>query len=511
MDLESQQKGFSSKRSKGGKASQNIPAFELDTALHASEARYLKGESAAHVFEVTLEPSSFTEEKFALYKSYQQEIHNETEKKPESFKRFLVETPLQLEDIPYPGYPPPHLPRKYGSYHQLYRLDGKLIAMGVIDVLPACVSSVYFMYEKTWDRLSLGKMSALREITLSNEMRAAGVPGMDFLYMGFYIYTCAKMRYKGEYSPSYLADPEDYTWHPLEKCIPLLAKNRYATFSHPEHSIAESFKGPPHDPQVPMSDLAEIPVYLGTTNFASLKSYVESEDEEQDPVALKRATTMTRFRPFSLLRQTWGRAKDYHPVARWTLSTLVWLPIGIVFTETFYTVKTVSGRSMQPTLNPDSSLARDVVVFDRWSIVLGNWKRGDVVALLSPSDQKLIVKRLVALPGDTVKTLPPYPDQEVVIPEGHAWVEGDEPFRSEDSNYFGPVPLGLFDSKLSFIVYPFQRFGPLPEPAPPDQKAPRGLEWRNKAADYERQQKRIARVTTASQQRVAGAGSLTSQ
>jgi inner membrane protease subunit 2 len=84
----------------------------------------------------------------------------------------------------------------------------------------------------------------------------------------------------------------------------------------------------------------------------------------------------------------------------------------------------------------------------------------------SPQEHgKLLVKRLVALPGDKVrgaalfffpvesssshirvhsnddqvKTLPPYPDEEVVIPDGHGWLEGDAPFNSEDSNYFGPV------------------------------------------------------------------------
>ena len=47
------------------------------------------------------------------------------------------------------------------------------------------------------------------------------------------------MRYKGDYAPSYLLDPEEYTWHPLEECKPLLDKFRYASFAHPEHS-AES-------------------------------------------------------------------------------------------------------------------------------------------------------------------------------------------------------------------------------------------------------------------------------
>lgn len=74
-----------------------------------------------------------------------------------------------------------------------------------------------------------------------------------------------------------------------------------------------------------------------------------------------------------------------------------------------------------------------------------------------------MVKRLVALPGDKVskdsvvlavirpllllvrpnqvKTLPPYSDVEVVVPEGHGWLEGDAPFNSEDSNHFGPVSI----------------------------------------------------------------------
>ena len=63
---------------------------------------------------------------------------------------------------------------------------------------------------------------------------------------------------------------------------------------------------------------------------------------------------------------------------------------------------------------------------------------------------------------------------EVVVPEGHGWLEGDAPFNSEDSNHFGPVsllelvvetihsldqvPLALIDSKLTFVVWPPKRF-----------------------------------------------------
>lgn len=68
------------------------------------------------------------------------------------------------------------------------------------------------------------------------------------------------MKYKGEFSPSYLADPvcysylycpdqsslttllqEDFNWHPLSACENALERFRYACFTHPEHSL----EGPP--------------------------------------------------------------------------------------------------------------------------------------------------------------------------------------------------------------------------------------------------------------------------
>ncbi|CAL1701412.1 unnamed protein product [Somion occarium] len=153
--------------------------------------------------------------------------------------------------------------------------------------------------------------------------------------------------------------------------------------------------------------------------------------------------------------------------------------MGICFTELLYTVKSVTGRSMQPTLNPDSSVWHDIVLFDPWSVkALREYNRGDVVAIKSPYDSKLLVKRIVALHGDKIKTLPSYPDPEVKIPEGYAWVEGDEPFKSEDSNHFGPIPLALIDSKLTFIVWPWNRIGPLRKPSLPNPKAQRGPAWR---------------------------------
>lgn len=44
----------------------------------------------------------------------------------------------------------------YGSFHDQYWLNGQLIAVGVIDILPSCISSVYFFYDPAYSHLSLG-------------------------------------------------------------------------------------------------------------------------------------------------------------------------------------------------------------------------------------------------------------------------------------------------------------------------------------------------------------------
>ncbi|KAJ8457238.1 hypothetical protein ONZ51_g11656 [Trametes cubensis] len=187
------------------------------------------------------------------------------------------------------------------------------------------------------------------------------------------------------------------------------------------------------------------------------------------------------------------------PAVKFTLSALVWLPLASAVIEYGVSVKTVRGRSMQPTLNPDDSLWKDIVLFDTFAIKFRHdYKRGDIVALKSPVDSKLIVKRIIALEGDTVKTLPPYPDAEVCVPPGHAWVEGDEPFRTEDSNRFGPVPLGLIESRLAYILWPWDRIGPLGKPLIPRHDAVVGSpDWRRSKAELEREKRRQSRVTIA--------------
>lgn len=64
-----------------------------------------------------------------------------------------------------------------------------------------------------YEKYSFGKLSALRETCLVMEM------GYDYYYMGFYIHSCKKMRYKNDYKPLYILDPDTYQWNVLDHAM----------------------------------------------------------------------------------------------------------------------------------------------------------------------------------------------------------------------------------------------------------------------------------------------------
>ncbi|XP_033647171.1 mitochondrial inner membrane protease subunit 2-like [Asterias rubens] len=118
---------------------------------------------------------------------------------------------------------------------------------------------------------------------------------------------------------------------------------------------------------------------------------------------------------------------------------------------------TVDGKSMQPVFNPDHEQRRDVIFLNHWALKDYNVQRGDIVSLASPNHpDEVLVKRVIGLEGDTIRTLS-YKNRYVTVPEGHCWIEGDHHSVSLDSNYFGPVALGLVHARASHIIWPPHR------------------------------------------------------
>ncbi|KAK0280024.1 Arginyl-tRNA--protein transferase 1 [Friedmanniomyces endolithicus] len=236
-------------KSKAEKKHENN-SFDLITSIHESESRILDSDvEPEHVFEVTLEPDSYTNDKFALFSNYQRHVHHESDSDitREGFKRFLCGSPLHRHADAADGKP-------LGSYHQCYRLDGRLIAMSVLDLLPHAVSGVYFLYHSDFEKWSFGKLSALRETALALEQ------GYEYYYMGYYIHCCKKMRYKGDYKPQYVLDYYSWEWDVLDdEMRVLMDRRKYASMSverkrkakaideRPAVEFSGSTNGTPHD------------------------------------------------------------------------------------------------------------------------------------------------------------------------------------------------------------------------------------------------------------------------
>ncbi|XP_057855265.1 arginyl-tRNA--protein transferase 2 isoform X2 [Cryptomeria japonica] len=195
--------------------------------------------------EIRFNRSSFDPQEFALYKKYQIKVHNDRPQDVEesSYKRFLVDTPLVYvpptndNTVPTCGL---------GSFHQQYLIDGQLVAVGVVDILPKCLSSKYLFWDPDFAFLSLGKISALEEIKWVQEAQKQ-CPSLQYYYLGYYIHSCPKMRYKAAYNPSELLCPVRYQWIPFQIAKPLLDGKLYVCLS--DYPNAESILSQDHDGQ----------------------------------------------------------------------------------------------------------------------------------------------------------------------------------------------------------------------------------------------------------------------
>ena len=158
----------------------------------------------------------------------------------------------------------------------------------------------------------------------------------------------------------------------------------------------------------------------------------------------------------------------------------------------------IPSESMEPTL-----LVNDRVLVNRLSYKLHDVNRGDVIVfekpatLVSPvgaAEIKDLIKRVVALPGESVvfqdgdvyvdgRPLDePYlpagtvtqpgpggatwdhrctPDDPCVVPEGTLWVMGDNRSNSEDSRWIGPIDQDLIVGRAFVTVWPLDRIGGL--------------------------------------------------
>lgn len=139
-----------------------------------SQRRCLAGNQDLSIEIGPLEPS---EEKLALYQLYLSVRHDGTMSgSREEFEQFLYASPVQTVEM-------------------RYRLQGRLVALSVVDVEPEALSAVYCFFDPSLARRSLGTFNVL---TLIAECRRRAVP---HAYLGYWVPGSRAMDYKTRFRP----------------------------------------------------------------------------------------------------------------------------------------------------------------------------------------------------------------------------------------------------------------------------------------------------------------------
>jgi signal peptidase I len=159
--------------------------------------------------------------------------------------------------------------------------------------------------------------------------------------------------------------------------------------------------------------------------------------------------------------------------------------IAALITLSFFRIPQVDGRSMLPSITDGSHVLIDTLSYGLrlGPIVVGARPimRGDVVAFRTPAgDGHILLKRVVALPGDTIALVngttfvngrPFVPAPGIIgdtsnlrpqtVPPGRLFVLGDDRPDSVDSRAFGPVSEAAIVGKALFVIWPLSCAHPI--------------------------------------------------
>jgi arginyl-tRNA---protein transferase len=100
-----------------------------------------------------------------------------------------------------------------------HRIDGRLVAVSVIDILETVFVSAYCIYDPDMSFLTLGVVTAMRELEYMRMIRQKYNPKLKWYQLGELVVTCPKVNYKLKYKPGYMICPRTKELVPLDKCI----------------------------------------------------------------------------------------------------------------------------------------------------------------------------------------------------------------------------------------------------------------------------------------------------
>ena len=143
-----------------------------------------------------LKPAHFSDEHYELFQRYIHQRHQDGDMYPTSEQQFRD---FLCSEQDY-------------AYFVEFRLEGRLIACSVIDVLDDGISAIYTYFDPAEEKRSLGTLAVLWQIGYAQQV------GLTYVYLGYWIKNCQKMRYKDQYQPLELFI--DDNWQPLTMIEP---------------------------------------------------------------------------------------------------------------------------------------------------------------------------------------------------------------------------------------------------------------------------------------------------
>ncbi len=170
------------------------------------------------------------------------------------------------------------------------------------------------------------------------------------------------------------------------------------------------------------------------------------------------------------LSRTGGRMRT------WLRDLLISVVVSFFIITFLYQPVKVEGTSMAPQLHD-----QDRLFINKFAYNFEKIERDDVVVFYYPRDpQKSYIKRVIGLPGDSVRIVDgqlyvngtaveePYVParyrdvrsmDEFKVPAGEYFVMGDHRSISSDSRDFGPVARNLIYGKAAFVYWPREEMG----------------------------------------------------
>ncbi len=224
---------------------------------------------------VAVEEATYSEEKFALYRQYQEVVHGDKEVEERIFRKNYCNSPI----IRIAARPGDH-PFGQGMAHMTYRIDGVLVGCCALLFCPNSLVSVYFF----WDTLTcksgaLGHYSQLCELELARQHA-----NLRFYNLMFHCPTSAKMSYKMRLSATQIMCPYTMRYLPYDGRVRALIEEKGYTRLEDDPAVADV------DLAADRDCIFDVPIELGPgmiRPYGSARNYLQGNLEKLESQLLE--------------------------------------------------------------------------------------------------------------------------------------------------------------------------------------------------------------------------------